>query len=65
MNNYSSITNRKDYTLSIHCSYDTYMQFKNTYMKAKRIKKFKSHEEFLLSMLHAYENMLVEERLRK
>jgi hypothetical protein len=41
------------------------MQFKNTYMKAKRIKKFKSHEEFLLSMLHAYENMLVEERLRK
>ena len=65
MNNYKSINNFKDYTLSIHCSYDTYILFKNTYMKAKRIKKFKSHEEFLVSMLHAYENMIVEERLKK
>ncbi|MGB9815482.1 MAG: hypothetical protein ACPLVI_05990 [Thermoplasmata archaeon] len=60
----SMIPSKKDYTLVIHCNYDTYLQFINTYLKAKRIKKFKNHEQFLLSMLHLYENAMVSERLR-
>jgi hypothetical protein len=55
---------RKNYSLQIFCKYDTYIKFTEVYLKAKRIKKFKTREDFLLAMLTAYENMLVAENFK-
>jgi len=55
---------RKNYSLQIFCKYETYIKFTEVYLKAKRIKKFKTREDFLLAMLNAYENMLVAENFK-
>jgi hypothetical protein len=55
---------RKNYSLQIFCKYDTYIKFTEVYLKAKRIKKFRTREDFLLAMLNAYENMLVAENFK-
>jgi len=55
---------RKNYSLQIFCKYDTYIKFTEVYLKAKRIKKFRTREDFLLAMLTAYENMLIADNFK-
>jgi len=55
---------RKNYSLQIFCKYETYIKFTEVYLKAKRAKKFRTREDFLLAMLTAYENMLVADNFK-